>query len=269
MPKPTSPVTVVIPARFGSSRFPGKPLALLAGKPLIQHVYERASMSPGVRRVLVATDDHRIRKAVEAFGGSVMTPKGTFRTGTDRVAAVARRISGNVFINLQGDEIALHPGLLADLIRPFLKSGAAMGTLKRRLTSSGEVRNPGVVKVVTDSTGGALYFSRAPIPCDRDRGPGNFVAGLHYVHLGIYIYTRETLLRLARLPTSPLEEAEKLEQLRALEHGIGIRVWETKHDSLRIDTPDDLREAESVLVRMTRKHTTARPSARANTKGRR
>lgn len=267
MPKPTSPVTVVIPARFGSSRFPGKPLALLAGKPLIQHVYERASMSPGVRQVVVATDDNRIRKAVEAFGGSVMTPKGRFRTGTDRVAAVARRTSGNVFINLQGDEIALHHGLLADLIGPFLKSGAAMGTLKRRLTSSGEVRNPGVVKVVTDSTGDALYFSRAPIPCDRERGPGNFVAGLHYVHLGIYIYTRETLLRLSRLPTSPLEEAEKLEQLRALEHGIGIRVWETKHDSLRIDTPADLRRAESVLARMTGRRTTTRPAARAGRRG--
>jgi len=269
MAKPTPPVTVVIPARFGSSRFPGKPLALLAGKPLIQHVYERARSSPGVRRVLVATDDSRIKKAVEAFGGSVVMPRGTFRTGTDRVAAVARRTSGHVFINLQGDEIALHPGLLADLIKPFLRSGARMGTLKRALSSSDEVRNPGVVKVVTGVDGGALYFSRAPIPCNRERGPGNFVAGLHYVHLGIYIYTRETLLRLSRLPTSPLEEAEKLEQLRALEHGIGIRVWETKHASLRIDTPDDLGRAESVLARMTRAHTTARPFARAHTKGRR
>lgn len=253
MPKPTPPVTVVIPARFGSSRFPGKPLALLAGKPLIQHVYERARSSPGVHRVLVATDDIRIRNAVTAFGGTVVMPKGRFRTGTDRVAAVARRTSGKVFVNLQGDEIALHPGLLADLIAPFLKSGAAMGTLKRTLTSSDEVRNPGIVKVVTDSTGHALYFSRAPIPCDREKGLGKFVAGLHYVHLGIYIYTREALLRLAQLPTSPLEDAEKLEQLRALEHGIGIRVWETRHQSLRIDTPDDLRQAESELRRTARR----------------
>ncbi len=269
MPRPTPPVTVVIPARFGSSRFPGKPLALLAGKPLIQHVYERACRSPGVRRVLVATDDPRIRKAVTAFGGAVVMPKGRFRTGTDRVAAVARRTPGRVFVNLQGDEIALHPGLLGDLIRPFLRSGAGMGTLKRALHSSREVRNPGIVKVVTDGRGEALYFSRAPIPCDRAKGPGNFSSGLHYVHLGIYIYTRATLLRLSRLPTSPLEEAEKLEQLRALEHGVRIRIWETRRDSLRIDTPADLKLAASVLTRMTRRRTTSRPAARVRARGRR
>jgi 3-deoxy-manno-octulosonate cytidylyltransferase (CMP-KDO synthetase) len=267
MYKPTQPVTVVIPARFGSSRFPGKPLALLAGKPLIQHVYERVQSATGVQRVLVATDDSRIQKAVAAFGGAVVMPEGTFRTGTDRVAAVARQTSGDVFINLQGDEIVRHPGLLADLITPFLVSGAPMGTLKRALTSSSDVRNPGIVKVVTDAEGHALYFSRAPIPCDRKAGPGKFVAGLHYVHLGIYIYTRETLLRFADLPTSPLEDAEKLEQLRALEQGILIRVWETTHDSLRIDTPEDLRRAESVLRRMTRRRTTARSIRRVKTRG--
>jgi 3-deoxy-manno-octulosonate cytidylyltransferase (CMP-KDO synthetase) len=261
MPNPTPPVTVVIPARFGSSRFPGKPLALLAGKPLIQHVYERAQ-APGVHRVLIATDDVRIQKAVTAFGGTVVMPEGRFRTGTDRVAAVVRQTSGDVFVNLQGDEIALHPELLTDLIRPFLESGAGMGTLKRTLTSSKEVANPGIVKVVTNSSGEALYFSRAPIPCDRQNGPGNFVAGLHYVHLGIYIYTRETLLLMSTLPTGPLEEAEKLEQLRALEHGIRIRVWETGHQSLRIDTPKDLKEAESALKRMARQHTSARSAAR-------
>lgn len=269
MPNPTPPVTVVIPARFGSSRFPGKPLAKLAGKPLIQHVYERAMASPGVRRVLVATDDARIRKAVTAFGGDVVMPKGRFRTGTDRVAAVARRTPGRVFVNLQGDEIALHPGLLNDLIAPFLRSGAGMGTLKRALTSSREVRDPGIVKVVTDAEGGALYFSRAPIPCDRDAGPGNLVSGLHYVHLGIYIYTRATLLRLSQLPTSRLEAVEKLEQLRALEHGIRIRVWETTRDSLRIDTPKDLKQAASVLRRMPGRRTSTRPAARAHRRGRR
>lgn len=269
MPKPTPPVTVVIPARFGSSRFPGKPLALMAGKPLIQHAYECARSSPGVQRVLVATDDIRIQKAVLAFGGAVVMPKGKFRTGTDRVAAVARQTSGDIFVNVQGDEIALDPRLLTDLITPFLTSGAAMGTLKRALTTSDEVRNPGIVKVVTDSTGDALYFSRAPIPCDREKGPGNVVSGLHYVHLGIYIYTREALLRLSRLPTSPLEDAEKLEQLRALEHGIRIRVWETRHGSLRIDTPEDLRQAESALKHMARRHTTVRSAARTTTRAKR
>lgn len=264
MPDPTSPVTVVIPARFGSTRFPGKPLALLAGKPLIQHVYEQAQATPGVDRVLVATDDIRIRDAVRAFGGAVTMPTGRFRTGTDRVAAVARQLRGRVFINLQGDEILLHPRLLTDLIQPFLASGADMGTLKRALTSSDELRNPAIVKVVTDANGDALYFSRSPIPCDRARGPGNLVAGLHYVHLGIYIYTRETLLRLARLPTSPLEDAEKLEQLRALEHGIRIRVWETTHPSLRIDTPQDLRKAATVLRRLARYRPPIRAAARTS-----
>ena len=243
-----TPVAVVIPARFGSSRFPGKPLAMLMGKPLIQHVYERAQASPLISQVLVATDDARIRDAVDGFGGTVVMTTEPFRTGTDRVAAVARQLPAQVFVNLQGDEIILHPELLTDLVMPFLASGAGMGTLKRRLTSMADVRNPGVVKVVTDQQGEALYFSRAPIPHVRDRAQES-AAWLHYVHLGIYIYTRETLLRLAELPTSPLEDTEKLEQLRALDHGIRIRVWETTHPSLRIDAPEDLKEAELVLQR--------------------
>lgn len=248
MSSPSVPVTVVIPARFGSSRFPGKPLVMLMGKPLIQHVYERAQASPMIDQVLVATDDARIRDAVQEFGGTVVMTTEPFRTGTDRVAAVARQLPATVFVNLQGDEIILNPELLADLVTPFLASGAGMGTLKRRLTSMADVRNTGVVKVVTDQQGEALYFSRAPIPHMRD-GTIESTAWLHYVHLGIYIYTQETLLRLAELPTSPLEDAEKLEQLRALEHGIRIRVWETAYPSLRIDTPEDLKEAEAVLQR--------------------
>jgi len=221
---------------------------MLMGKPLIQHVYERAQASPMISQVLVATDDARIRDAVDGFGGTVVMTTEPFRTGTDRVAAVARQLPAQVFVNLQGDEIILHPELLTDLVMPFLASGAGMGTLKRRLTSMAEVRNPGVVKVVTDQQGEALYFSRAPIPHVRD-GAQESVAWLHYVHLGIYIYTRETLLRLAEMPTSPLEDSEKLEQLRALDHGIRIRVWETTHPSLRIDAPEDLKEAELVLQR--------------------
>jgi 3-deoxy-manno-octulosonate cytidylyltransferase (CMP-KDO synthetase) len=243
-------VTVVIPARFGSSRFPGKPLARLMGKPLIQHVYERVRAVPGIERVLVATDDERVGEAVTQFGGTVMLTSEPFRTGTDRVAWVAKQLPGQVFVNLQGDEIALHPGLFTDLVVPFLASGAGMGTLKRRLTSDDELQNPGVVKVVTDWNGDALYFSRAPIPHLRDGPISQASNGLHYVHLGIYIYSRDTLLRLAELPTGTLEEAEKLEQLRALEHGIRIRVWETKHPSLRIDHPEDLEEAAATLQRL-------------------
>lgn len=250
MPSHSGTVTVVIPARFDSSRFPGKPLATLLDKPLIQHVYEHARASRGVGRVLIATDDRRIVEAVEGFGGTAVMTTGPFRSGTDRVAAVARQVEGHTWVNLQGDEIPLHPELIADLVGPFLESGAGMGTLKRRLNSTDDLRNPAVVKVVTDRTGDALYFSREPIPHRRDRQAGRREAGSLYMHLGLYIYTRETLLRLAELPTGPLEEAEQLEQLRALEHGIRIRVWETERPSLRIDTREDLEKGAVVLQRL-------------------
>ncbi len=253
MPSRSAPVTVVIPARFGSSRFPGKPLAMLLGKPLIQQVYEHARASRGVGQVLIATDDSRIAEAVKGFGGTVVMTTGPFRTGTDRVAAVARQVTGQTLVNLQGDEILLHPELIPDLVTPFLESGAGMGTLKRRLTSPDDVRNPAVVKVVTDRTGDALYFSREPIPHRRDHQAGGREPGVHYMHLGMYIYARETLLQLAELPTGPLEETEQLEQLRALEHGIRIRVWETEHASLRIDTREDLDTGAAVLERVARR----------------
>ncbi len=240
MSKPSCSVTVVIPARYGSSRFPGKPLVKLNGKPMIQHVYERAVACRVVSDVLVATDDDRIKQAVEQFGGRVVMVSGDYRTGTDRVAAVARMFAGEFFVDLQGDEIPLNPELLADLIEPFIQSGAEMGTLKRVMDTTEELHNPAVVKVVTDARGYALYFSRAPIPLVRDDPDRRVVGGLHYIHLGVYMYTKETLLRFAALPTSALEDAEKLEQLRGLDNGIRIRVWETQHASLRIDQPEDV-----------------------------
>jgi 3-deoxy-manno-octulosonate cytidylyltransferase (CMP-KDO synthetase) len=247
-PKPD--VTVVIPARYGSSRFPGKPIAMLDRKPIIQHVYEQAAACRMVSDVVVATDDERIQRAVEDFGGQAVLTNGEFRSGTDRVAAVARSRSGRVFLNLQGDEIPADPNLLTDLIEPFLESGAEMGTLKRALRTEEELQNPAVVKVVTDRQGRALYFSRAPIPLVRDDDERQPVKGLHYIHLGVYIYTREALLRLASLTTGALEEAEKLEQLRALDNGIPIQVWETQHASLRIDTPADALAAGESLRRL-------------------
>lgn len=240
MSKNLKAVTVVIPARYGSSRFPGKPLVELNGKPMIQHVYEQAAACRAVSEVLVATDDERIKQAVERFGGRVLMVTGDYRTGTDRVAAVARMFAGDCFVDLQGDEIPLTPELLTDLIEPFLESGAGMGTLKRVIDSTEDLLNPAVVKVVTNAKGDALYFSRAPIPFVRDDPQPQAVGGLHYIHLGLYIYTKETLLRLASLPTSRIENAEKLEQLRALDHGIRVRVWETKHASLRVDRPEDV-----------------------------
>lgn len=242
MRKISQPVTVVIPARYGSSRFPGKPLVELNGKPMIQHVYERAVACRAVSDVLVATDDERIKQAVERFGGRVIMVTGDYRTGTDRVAAVARMFAGEYFLDLQADEIPLNPELLTDLIEPFLESRAGMGTLKRVMDPTEDLLNSAVVKVVTDAGGNALYFSRAPIPFVRDDPGMKVVGGLHYIHLGLYIYTKETLLRFAALPTSRLEEAEKLEQLRALEHGIRIQVWETRHASLRIDRPEDVHD---------------------------
>ncbi|MGZ9189148.1 MAG: 3-deoxy-manno-octulosonate cytidylyltransferase [Nitrospira sp.] len=239
----TRSVTVVIPARYGSSRFPGKPLVDLLGKPMIQHVYEQAKACRVVNDVVVATDDERIKAAVERFGGRVVMMTESYRTGTDRVAGVANTQAGDCFVDLQGDEILLHPDLITDLVEPFLASDAVMGTLKRRIESDHDLQNSGVVKVTTDRDGYALYFSRAPIPLVRDDPRRTAVAGLHFIHLGLYIYTRETLMQLAALPTGVLEEAEKLEQLRALEHGIRIRVWETTHSSLRIDNPDDVPNA--------------------------
>ena len=240
MSKTARSVTVVIPARYGSSRFPGKPLVELNGKPMIQHVYERAAACRTVSSVIVATDDERIKQAVERFGGRVVLVTGEYRTGTDRVAAVARMFNADCFLDLQGDEIPLDSELLTDLIEPFLGSGASMGTLKRVMDTTEDLLNPAVVKVVTDAKGDALYFSRAPIPFMRDDPERQVVGGLHYIHLGLYIYSKETLLRMAALPTSRLEDAEKLEQLRALDHGIRIRVWETKHASLRVDRPEDV-----------------------------
>ena len=247
MTKATPSVMVVIPARYGSSRFPGKPLVMLGRKPMIQHVYEQAAACRVVTEVLVATDDERIKQAVEGFGGRAVMVAGDYRTGTDRVAGAARMFGGDYFVNLQGDEIPLQPDLLTDLIDPFIESGAGMGTLKRTIDSTEDIHNPSVVKVVTDHFGNAIYFSRAPIPLVRDDASRRAVEGLHYIHLGLYMYRRDTLLKLTSLPTGRLEDAEKLEQLRALEHGIPIRVWETTQASLRVDTPEDV---ESVAEKL-------------------
>ncbi len=246
MPSSRPAVAVLIPARYGSERFPGKPLAELAEKPLIQHVYEAVKGISHVSDIQVVTDDTRILQAVEGFGGHACLIESPCRTGTDRIAKAASQIDCEVVVNLQGDEIPLHPGLLSDLIEPFLNSNAQMGTLKRPLKSMEQVNQPSVVKVVTNQAGEALYFSSSPIPCVRDANHMTSIPTF-YVHLGIYIFRRETLVRFAELPTGILEEAEKLEQLRALEHGIPIQVWETTYPSLRIDQVEDLHEASELL----------------------
>jgi 3-deoxy-manno-octulosonate cytidylyltransferase (CMP-KDO synthetase) len=239
-------VSLCIPARYGSSRFPGKPLALLAGKPLIQHVYEAGRHVPHVGQVLVVTDQESIYECVRKFGGEASLVREPCRTGTDRVAKVVSQLHSDVIVNLQADEIPQHSGLLTDLILPFVPSGAGMGTLKRRIYHTQDLENPSIVKVVTGHQGQALYFSRSPIPCWRDGLPPDHEVGA-FMHLGIYIFRKSELVRFAALPTGQLEEAEKLEQLRALEYGIPISVWETAHESIRIDTPEDMFTAEALI----------------------
>ena len=243
-------VVAVIPARYGSSRFPGIPLARLGDTLMIQQVYERVRAARGVGRIVVATDDVRIRDAVVGFGGEAVLTSNVLRTGSDRVAVVAHAIPADVYVNLQGDEIPLDPGLLEDLILPFTASDAEVGTLKRALTEERELLDPNVVKVVTDRNGDALYFSRSPIPYRRDRQSGDsaLIPGRHWKHLGVYAYTRPALICFAESPSGILEEAEQLEQLRLLEAGVRIRVWETRHASLRVDTPADLERAEQILT---------------------
>lgn len=245
-------VTVVIPARYASTRFPGKPLADLCGKPMIQWVYERSALCKSVDRVIVATDDDRIACAVASFGGEVIMTRADHATGTDRLAEVAAGLDDELIVNVQGDEPLIDPAMIQAAVKPLLAdSTIPMGTLKTPLTSIEEYLNPNVVKVVTDRLGFALYFSRAPIPYPRDF---NNCLELRWhelataKHIGLYVYRREFLLQYPRLQATPLEIQESLEQLRALEHGYRIRVAETDLVGQGVDTPEDLERVKKVLV---------------------
>jgi 3-deoxy-manno-octulosonate cytidylyltransferase (CMP-KDO synthetase) len=229
----------VIPARFGSTRLPGKPLLAETGKPLIQHVYEQVRQARGLAEVIVATDDERILAAVEGFGGRAALTSSAHTCGTERVAEVARDLQADIVVNVQGDEPELPPEDLEKLVGLLAaEEEARMATLAYPSDDLQAYRSPSVVKVVVDARGYALYFSRSPVPFYRDTqsGPPRFLK-----HLGIYAYRREFLLALTRLPPTPLEQAEKLEQLRALEHGYRIRVGLASRDSLGIDTPEEYR----------------------------
>ncbi|HWP99206.1 MAG TPA: 3-deoxy-manno-octulosonate cytidylyltransferase [Vicinamibacterales bacterium] len=233
---PPSEVVAVIPARYGSTRFPGKPLADLAGRPIVEHVYRRVAACEAIGAVVVATDDERIRAVVEAFGGRAVLTSPAHPSGTDRVAEVAETLACELVVNVQGDEPLVEPAMLEQALAPFADDPSLeISTLRCRIRDEAELRSPHVTKVVVDGAGNALYFSRAPIPYAREGG----VAGA-WKHIGIYVYRRERLLALARLPPTPLERAERLEQLRALEHGVRIRVVETTSETIGVDTPDDL-----------------------------
>lgn len=234
----------IIPARYQSTRFPGKPLADICGKPMIQHVYERARAAAVLDDVLVATDDERIYQAVEGFGGKAVMTSPEHPTGTDRLAEVAAGLTADIIVNIQGDEPLLSPESIEQAVKPLLEDETlVMSTLKLRVEDPEEALDPNVVKVVTDAAGNALYFSRAPIPYPREG------TATYYKHIGLYVYRRDFLLKFASLPPTPLEQVEKLEQLRALENGYQIRVVETDYAAIGVDTPQDLEKVRKILAR--------------------
>lgn len=248
-------ISVIIPSRYSSTRFPGKPLAPIIGKSMIQHVYERAKRAEYVDEVLVATDDRRIFNEVESFGGKARMTSPEHPSGTDRIAEVAVDIDSDIVVNVQGDEPSLHPEVIDAAIEPLLKdSSLVVTTLKTPIFDKGELRDPNVNKVVTDLSGFALYFSRLPIPFIRDsKSAADEINGiskpiLSYKHIGLYVYRREFLLRLSGMEPTPLEKSEKLEQLRILENGYRIKVVLTSRDSIGVDTPEDIHRVERVLI---------------------
>lgn len=250
-------VACVIPARYDSQRFPGKVLAKLAGRPLIQWVYIQACQAKKVDRVIVATDDKRVEECVRDFGGMAVITSPDHKSGTDRVAEVAQGLSCSLIVNVQGDEPLVPPEAIDQAVELLIDQPAAkMATLATPIIEDQDLINPHLVKVVIDGKGNALYFSRAPIPFPRSQltqdgmrgdGPGPLPAGPFYRHVGLYVYRRSFLLRLASLPVAAIEEVEKLEQLRALAAGFRIRVAVTSYSGIGVDTPEDLCRLEKIL----------------------
>ena len=211
---------------------------------MIAHVHERAAAARSVDAVIVATDDERVARAVEAFGGEVRMTSPAHRSGTDRLAEVAQTLDCELIVNVQGDEPLLDPGMIDQAVAPFGDASVLMSTLRRRIDDPSDLASPHVVKVVVDRHDNALYFSRAPIPHRRDVGAAAAVA---YKHIGLYVYRRPFLLDLAALPPTPLEEREMLEQLRVLEHGFRIKAVETTADTIGVDTPADLERVRALV----------------------
>lgn len=240
-------VVAIIPARYASTRFPGKPLVSIGGLTMIERVYQQTAKAALVNEVVVATDDQRIFDEVTRFGGQVMMTRDDHLNGTDRLAEVAgSRSDIDIVVNVQGDEPLIDPANIDAAVRPLIDSAVVtMSTLCAPIGSEAELLNPNVVKVVLDKEGFALYFSRSPIPHDRD-GIG-FHQMRYWGHLGLYVYRRQTLLRIATLEPTPLESIEKLEQLRALENGIRIQVVPVRNRSLAVDRPEDVDAVEKAL----------------------
>lgn len=244
----------IIPARYASTRLEGKVLLDIAGKPMIQHVYERSSQSTLLAEVYVATDDPRILSAVERFGGKAHLTSPLHPSGTDRVAELAAKLEADIVVNIQGDEPLISPQMIESAILPLLGDySVQMSTLCRRITDPQEVFDPNVVKVVQNREGFALYFSRSPIPFHRDlwKGSGASIeyggGVVCYKHFGLYAYRKDFLLRFSGLKPTPLERIEQLEQLRALENGYEIKVVESEEETIGVDTEQDLERVRSTF----------------------
>ncbi|HKE09756.1 MAG TPA: 3-deoxy-manno-octulosonate cytidylyltransferase [Candidatus Acidoferrum sp.] len=237
---------VVIPARYASTRLPGKPLVSLAGKPMVQRVYERAKQAQTVHRVIVATDDQRIVDAVRAFGGEARMTRPDHRTGTERIAEVAAHEPGDVFVNVQGDEPLIDPLAIDTAVGTLLEEPVAqIATVATPIRHAGDIMDPNVVKTVLDFESNGLYFSRAPVPWVRDTQQKVHVK--YWKHLGLYVFQRDALLEYPTLPQGELEKVEQLEQLRWLENGWKIRVAEVPHDAVSVDVPEDVARVEKLL----------------------
>jgi len=239
-------VVVVIPSRYAATRLPGKPLVNLAGKPMVQRVYEQAKRAQTVHRVLVATDDQRIVDAVLAFGGEARMTRSDHRTGTERIAEVAAHEAGDVFVNVQGDEPLIDPVAVDTAVAALLEDPPAqIATVATPIRHVPDIMDPNVVKTVLDFDSNALYFSRAPIPWVRDTPQKVHVK--YWKHLGLYVFQRDALLEYPTLPQGELEKIEQLEQLRWLENGWKIRVAEVEHDAVSVDAPEDVTRVEKLL----------------------
>jgi 3-deoxy-manno-octulosonate cytidylyltransferase (CMP-KDO synthetase) len=239
-------IVVVIPARFGSTRFPGKPLVALAGKPMIQHVYERAKKAQTVHDVVVATDDQRIVDVVQSFGGKARMTRPDHRTGTERIAEVAVHEAGDIFVNVQGDEPLIDPMAIDAAVGALVEEPPAqVSTVATMIRLAADIMDPNVVKTVLDFDEYALYFSRAPIPWIRDTQQKLHVT--YWKHLGLYAFQRDALLEYPTLPQGELEKVEQLEQLRWLENGWRIRVAEVPQDAVSVDVPEDVSRVEKLL----------------------
>src|SRR3984957_13995651 len=243
---PSPNVLAVIPARYASARFPGKPLASIAGRPMIQYVVDGVRRARGVSRVVVATEDQRIKTAVEAFGGEAIMTRPEHRTGTDRVAEVATHLTADIYVNVQGDEPLIDPGTVDAVIAEMTEdSSVQVGTPCTAIVEPKDIMDPNIVKVARDFEGNALYFSRAPIPWVRDTAATREIR--HWKHIGLYAFRRDALLEFHTLPPGELESIEQLEQLRWLENGFRIRVAETNYDAVSVDVPADVERVEKLL----------------------